>query len=65
MINLRHSNIVNIINYIPEAYVEKSSGKKYPVLCVIVEELAQGGELFYYVKNSGHFSEKMSRYFFH
>ena len=62
---LRHPNIVNIIDFLPEAFVEKSNGIGYPVCCVIVEELAQGGELFYYVKNSGHFSERMARFFFH
>jgi len=29
-----------------------------------VSELAKGGELFYYVKNSGAFSERHSRYLF-
>ena len=49
----------------PNATVEKANGTKYEVICVIVEELAQGGELFFYVKNSGYFTEKYARYFFH
>ena len=44
--------------------VEKDNGTKYEVSCVIVEEWAKGGELFFYVLNSGYFSEKMARYFF-
>jgi serine/threonine protein kinase len=31
---------------------------------VIVNELAEGGELFFYVKNSGAFSEDFARYIY-
>lgn len=34
------------------------------MVCVVVEELAPGGELFFYVKNSGYFSERIARYYF-
>jgi serine/threonine protein kinase len=61
---LKHPNIVNIVDYMPEAVVEREHGAPYEVMCVIVEELAAGGELFYYVKNSGYFEEKYARYFF-
>ena len=61
---LKHPNIVNIIEYMPKAVVEKSDGTCYEVFCVIVEELALGGELFYYVKNSGYFEERIARYYF-
>jgi serine/threonine protein kinase len=44
--------------------VEKKSGKKYEVACVVVEELASGGELFYFVLNSGAFSQRMAVYYF-
>lgn len=43
--------------------VEKAH-KKYDVKCVVVEELATGGELFYYVLNSGAFSQKVAIYYF-
>jgi serine/threonine protein kinase len=62
---LNHKNIVNIVEYIPTAKVEKEDGTSYDVVCVIVEECAAGGELFFYVKNSGYFKEKFARYFFH
>ena len=52
---LKHQHIINIVNYIPKATVEKADGSCYEVFCVIVEELALGGELFFYVKNSGYF----------
>lgn len=35
------------------------------MVCVIVEEIADGGELFFYVKNSGAFKEDIARYYFH
>ena len=54
-----------MIEFIPHATVKKSNGSEYNVICVIVEELAQGGELFFYVKNSGYFKESYARYFFH
>ena len=55
---------MNIIEYMPQAKVTKRDGSVYDIVCVIIEELAQGGELFYYVKNSGYFKENFARYFF-
>ena len=65
IVKLKNPYIVNIIEYLDEAEVKKSNGSKYQVFCVIVEELAEGGELFFYVKNSGFFKEKHARYFMH
>lgn len=56
---------MNIVDYIPGAIVERKSGGTYPVACVVVEELATGGELFFYVKNSGYFQERFARHYFH
>jgi serine/threonine protein kinase len=64
MQKLSHPGIINIVNYIPKATVTKPNGSTYNVVCVIVEELALGGELFFYVKNSGFFEENVARYFF-
>jgi hypothetical protein len=52
-----------MFDYLDEAVVEKPDGSKYKVVCVIVEELAQCGELFYFIVNSGHFEEPIARYF--
>lgn len=52
---LDNRHIVNIVDYIPRAVVTKADGSTYDVVCVIVNEVAQGGELFFYVKNSGPF----------
>jgi serine/threonine protein kinase len=64
IIKLQHPNIINIVEYIEEATVEKADGTKYNVVCVIVEEIASSGELFFFIANSGHFSENYARYFF-
>jgi len=40
------------------ATVKKEKGSSYDVSCVIVEEIAEGGELFFYILNSGYLSEK-------
>lgn len=58
-------HIVNIVDYIPRAVVTKADGSTYDVVCVIVNEVAQGGELFFYVKNSGPFQEKYARFLYH
>ena len=63
MSKLNHPNIVNLIEYSKEAFVEKSNGTKYPVICIGLE-LAAGGELFDYVALGGAFSEKVCRFYF-
>lgn len=62
---IHHPHIVNIVDYIPEATIEKANGQKYDVVCVVVIELVANGELFHFVKNSGYFKEKVARYYFH
>ena len=61
---LNHPNIINILDYEEKAYIEKKDGKSYEVRCAVVEELAGGGELFYFVLNSGHFSTRVAIYYF-
>jgi hypothetical protein len=61
---LEHPNIIRIIDFIEQAIVEKSNGQKYSASCIIIEEIATGGELFYFVLNSGFFSENLARYYF-
>ena len=63
IMSLKHKNIIKIKEYIEESSVVKRSGEIYLVQCVLVEELASGGELFYYVLNSGFFEEKITRYY--
>ena len=63
MKDLNHPNIVNMIDYASEAFVEKSDGRKVPVICIALE-LATGGELFDYVATGGAFNERVSRFYF-
>ena len=63
MTHLNHPNIVNMRDYAPEVMVEKSDGRKYPVMCVVLE-LATGGELFDYVATGGAFNERICRFYF-
>lgn len=64
MSQLSHPNIVNLIEYGKDAFVEKSDGTKVPVIYIVLE-LATGGELFDYVATTGRFSEPMARFYFH
>ena len=63
MQHLKHPNIVNLLDFAAEAYVEKSNGTKYPVICIALE-LATGGELFDYVATGGAFNERVCRFYF-
>lgn len=58
---LEHPGIVNILDYIPRSEIVKPNAAPTEVVCVIVNEIADGGELFYYVKNSGPFEERYAR----
>ena len=63
MSGLSHPNIVNLLEYSKDAFVEKEDGTKYPVICISLE-LATGGELFDYVALTGRFSENIARFYF-
>ena len=60
---LKHQNVVQQIEYGQDIYV-KDSGKVRNVSYIILE-LAQGGEVFDYIANSGRFQESIARYYFH
>jgi len=58
---LHHEHIVNFIEMGKDTLKNE---KKAKVVDYIVLELAQGGELFDFVANSGRFSEKVARTYF-
>ena len=62
---LNHPNIIKIHEVYDKDVVVKKNGDKKEVHLVVVEEIAAGGELFYYVSHSGYFTEKYARYYFH
>ena len=59
-----HPHIIALRGYYPFGTVKKCNSKEYDVKCIVVEEHAAGGELFFYVKNNGPFSEPHARYLF-
>lgn len=60
---LHHDHIVNFVEMGNDTLKkDKSSSKQVDY---IVLELAQGGELFDFVANSGRFKEKVARTYFH
>jgi serine/threonine protein kinase len=63
MRHLSHPNIVNLLDFATDAFVEKDDGRKIPVICIALE-LATGGELFDYVATGGAFNERVSRFYF-
>ena len=60
---LSHPNIVNLIEFQESADYVKRDGRKVKVVDIAME-LAQGGELFEYVADSGRFSESVARFYF-
>ena len=60
---LHHDHIVNFVEIGRDSL--KKAGKEPVTVDYIVLELATGGELFDYVANTGRFSDKVARCFFH
>jgi serine/threonine protein kinase len=61
--HLHHPNIVNMVEFSNEGVVQKSNGKQYPVIYIVLE-LATGGEFFDYIATGGMFPERISRFYF-
>lgn len=61
MVDLNNQHVVNYIEF-GEADYQKAKGSK--TVNYIALDLAERGELFDFISNSGPFSEETSRYFF-
>ena len=61
MQNLNHANIVKYLECGQKEYI-KPSGKR--TVSFIALELAEAGELFDFISNTGRFSEKVTRHYF-
>ena len=57
-------HIVNLIHFEASEEMIKKDGTVKKVAYVIIDELCPGGELFYFVKNSGAFDEPLARHYF-
>jgi len=64
MKELNHPHILNLLNYSAKEKATKKDGSTLNVAYTALE-YAEAGELFDYVAETGKFSEKESRYFFH
>ncbi len=64
MKNLNHPNIINLIDFSDTEEHTKPNGVSTPVFYLALE-LANGGELFDFIAQTGKFSEKVARYYFH
>lgn len=61
---LKHPNILNMVEYNKDGVVHYSNGKQEKVIYIVLE-LAKGGELFDYIAVGGKFSEQICRFYFH
>ncbi len=64
MKELSHKNIINLIDYSDEAKYTLPDGRTMDVYYLALE-LAENGEIFDFVAETGRFSESISRYYFH
>jgi serine/threonine protein kinase len=60
---LKHPNIVNLVEFHESAEYVKKNGQSYKAVAIVME-LVPGGELFEYVADSGRFSEDVARTYF-
>ena len=61
MQKLDHKHIVKYLDYGQKEYMKPSGNR---TVSFIALELAEAGELFDFVANTGRFTEKVSRYYF-
>jgi serine/threonine protein kinase len=64
MKDLDHPNIVKMVGYSDNSDAIKEDGSKLPVNYIAME-YAENGEIFDFIAESGKFSEKEARYYFH
>ncbi len=64
MEELHHENLIKLISVRQNALYARKIGLSYRCFAIILE-YAAGGELFDFVAETGRFSEKVSRTYFH
>lgn len=64
MKELSHRNIIKVVDYSEEAEYTLADGRSMEVYYIALE-LAQNGEIFDYIAESGRFSENLANYYFH
>lgn len=58
----KHQNIIQLVEH-GEGTYKKVNGKQKQVFYLVLE-IAAGGELFDYISETGHFNEKLARFYF-
>ena len=61
---ITHPNVLRLIEYNNDGIKTSKTDGSVRTVAYAVVELAQGGEIFDYVAETGRFSERVSRYFF-
>jgi serine/threonine protein kinase len=61
---LSHPNIINLLDFCDNAEYKKANGAKASVFYLALE-LANGGELFDFIAQTGKFTEEVARFYFH
>ena len=64
MMKLKHQNIIQVLDVQQNQNYYNKNGEVKRVTYIVLE-LAEGGELFDYVANTGHFSYEVARTYFH
>lgn len=64
MKTLSHPNIINLVDFNDDAVFKKPNGQSADVFYLGLE-LANGGELFDFIAQTGKFTEEVARYYFH
>lgn len=62
--SLEHPNVVKLLDFDDNAVFARRSGSTVPVVYFALE-LANKGELFDFVAETGRFNENIARYYFH
>src|SRR3569833_863661 len=61
--HLHHTNLINMLEFQPDATLIKSNGQMIQVMYIVLE-LASGGEFFDYIATGGPFPEPIARFYF-
>mmetsp|Transcript_29047 Transcript_29047/g.25689 ORF Transcript_29047/g.25689 Transcript_29047/m.25689 type:complete len:305 (+) Transcript_29047:3-917(+) len=64
MKELSHQNIIKVLDYSEEALYTLPDGRSMNVYYIALE-LAENGEIFDFIADTGRFSEELANYFFH
>jgi serine/threonine protein kinase len=65
MSEISHPNIINMLSHSNDGVLKSANGTTKDKVIYLTLELANGGELFDFIAQTGSFSEPVARYYFH